>query len=163
MRSESTVREESLRTQIALGWITNLLILCMMFVFMITDSALANNNFEALQIDPGTDGLRMLVYMIPYYALMPIYVYGVSGLRLRLFRWVAVVTAALAWLFFILHHMSHWVAGQRPDFNSHVLDLTLHLVGIWVLFRSIQWARIRVAESAIEKTLPIRGVVAEES
>jgi len=142
MKNEPTMRETSLRAQIAVGWVTNLLILCMMFVFMITDSALADNGFRALHRDPGFRGLRMLVYMVPYYALMPIYIYWASNYRVRFLRWVAVTTAALGLVFFILHHLSHWHFGQRPDFNSNVLDLTLHGVGLWVLMNSIKWAKL---------------------
>lgn len=151
MRIEPTMREETLRTQIAIGSITNLLILCMMFAFMITGSALADNGFRALHRDPGIRGLNMLVYMVPYYALMPIYVYWVSGLRLRFLRWVAVANAGLGFVFWILHHLSHWHFGERPDFGSHVMDLTLHAVGLWVLVQSITWAKLPLSVSVVDR------------
>lgn len=159
MKTEPTMREESLRTQIALGWTINLVILCMMFIFMIVQSALANNAFHALHRDPGSEGMRMLVYMVPYYALMPLYVFWASGLRWRVLRWIAVASAGLGCAYFMLHHLSHWVLGERPDFNSSVLDLTLHVVGLWVLIKSVKWAKLPVAVPETEKvSLPSNAV-----
>jgi hypothetical protein len=145
------MRDESLRTQIALGWITNLLIGCLMFTFMIMESALADNAFRALRRDPGVEGLKFLVYMVPFYTLMPVYVYAVGGLRSRVFRWIAVVMAALGLFFFLLHHLSHWYFGTRPDLSSHVLDLSLHAIGIWVLVNSIRWARLPAAARDVDQ------------
>jgi hypothetical protein len=71
---------------------------------------------------------------------MPIYVYLISGFRARALRWVAVAGAVRSFVFWILHHLWHWHRGTRPDATSHVIDITLHLVGLWVLVKSIQWA-----------------------
>jgi hypothetical protein len=142
MKNEPIMREESLRIQIALGAITALMILCMMLAFMITQSALADNQFEALHRDPGLFGIRMLVYVVPYYALIPVYVYCIGTFRLQVFRWIIVAIAGLGLVFWILHHLSHWRLGSRPDFNSHVMDLTLHVVGLWLLVSSIRWAKL---------------------
>jgi len=135
------LQEESLRSQIALGWAMGLLILATMLQFMTVESILMDNNFRSLRFDPGREGLKMIVYLIAFYALMPIYVHLVHGLRSRVYRWVAVGLAVLGFLFFLLHHLAHWIYGQRPDFSSHVLDLVLHLIGIWVIVNSIRWAR----------------------
>jgi hypothetical protein len=132
--------EDTLRDQIALGWITNLVVGCLMFVFMTMESAIADNHFKVLKFDPGAQGLKVLVFLVPVYALMPIFVYVVHELRLRVLRWIAVVTASLGLLFFLLHHMSHWYFGSRPDLASHMIDLTLHTVGLWVLINSVRWA-----------------------
>lgn len=138
------VRDESLRSQIALGWVTNLLLLAMMFIHMIFFSLIteADQHFRTLYMDPGRRGLAQFGSLIARFAVMPIYVSAVSTLRPRAFRWVAVAAAAYGFLFFLLHHLSHWYAGDRPTFNSHVLDLTMHAVGLWVLIRSVQWARM---------------------
>jgi hypothetical protein len=145
------MRDESLRTQISLGWIINLLIGTLMFTFMTIESALADNDFRALRRDPGSEGLKVLVYLVPFYALMPVYVYLVGRFRTRVFRWIAVAMAALAFMFFLLHHLSHWYFGQRPDFSSHVLDLTIHAGGLWVLVNSIKWAKLPAAEHGTEE------------
>ena len=142
MKIQPTMKEETLHTQIALGSITVLVVLCWMLVFMITESALADNNFRSLHRDPGRDTLGIIVYLVPFYALMPIYVYWARHLRFRLFRWIAVVMAGLGVIFWVLHHLSHWQFGQRPTFSSHVVDLTLHAVGLWVFVKSIKWARL---------------------
>ena len=132
--------DDTLRDQIALGWVTALCVGCLMFIFMIMEGAIADNHFKMLKFDPGAQGLKVLVYLIPAYALMPVYVCLVHGLRTRAVRWVAVVMATLGLLFFLLHHLSHWYFGSRPDFASHVIDLTLHILGLWVLTNSVRWA-----------------------
>ena len=137
-------RHDRLGVQIALGWITCLLVLLAQLAHMMLTSMLteASQYFASLHFDPGQSGLKMLVLMVPYYALMPIYVSLVSGMRISLFRWVAVALASLGLVFNILHHLSHWYGGQRPTFSSHVIDLTLHIVGLWVVVNSIRWAKL---------------------
>jgi hypothetical protein len=163
MKSEPTMREESLRIQIALGSITMLLVLGWMFTFMIAESALMNNNFRALHRDPGLDGLRYIIYIVPFYALLPLYVYSIRNLKLRLFRWLEVAAAGLGFVFWILHHLSHWSFGQRPSFSSHVVDLTLHAVGLWLLVNSIKWARLPLAEREVEQASVARRVALQQS
>jgi hypothetical protein len=149
---EPRMREESLRAQISLGWITNLLVGCVMLTFMIIESVLADNDFRDLRIDPGVEGAKgSLVYLLAFYALMPVYVNLVNGIRSRIFRWIAVACAALGFVFFLLHHLSHWYFGARPDFTSHVLDLTLHTVGLWVLVNSVKWAKLPAAVRDTDK------------
>jgi len=138
--------ELSLRTQISFGWITNLLVSSVMLLFMTIESVLADNDFRSLRLDPGMEGVKgSLVYLLAFYALMPVCVNLVAGFRTRVFRWIAVACASVGFVFFLLHHLSHWYFGTRPDFTSHVLDLILHTVGIWVIVNSIKWARLPVA------------------
>lgn len=138
--------EESLRGRIALGWVMQLLVVVIMLQFMIFASVYMDDNFRSLRRDPGVLGLRTLTYIFALYALMPIYVHLVHGLRPRLFRWIAVAVAALAFVYFLLHHLSHVQFGERPDFTSHVFDLVLHGISLWVIFNSIRWARFPSTE-----------------
>jgi len=140
-------REESLRHQIALGWVLKLLVEAIMFIFMIIASILQDNDFFAIQADLG-QSIHWMVYLIAINALMPIYVHSVHGLRLRLFRWGAVAVAVLGFVFLLLHHLSHWQAGQRPDLSSHVLDLVIEVVSLWVVVQSVRWARFPRTEAA---------------
>jgi hypothetical protein len=133
-------QEESLRNQIALGWVMMLLTVIIMFEFMIIGSILMDNNFATIHMDPG-ESIKWMVYLIALYALMPVYVHVVHGMKSRLLRWGAVAVAGLGFFFFLLHHLSHWNIGQRPDFGSHVLDLVLHLISLWVIVNSVRWAR----------------------
>lgn len=142
MPSEPTLREESLRTQIALGWTMLLVVLCWIFAIMICESAMSNTNFKALLRDPGVRGIPSLVYIGAFYGLMPLYVNLVSGFKMRIFRWIAVAAAGLGLIFWILHHLSHVHFMTRTTFTSNVLDLTLHALGFWVLVNSIKWAKI---------------------
>jgi hypothetical protein len=133
--------EESLRGHIALGWVINLLLVTISLLFNTIDSILMDDSFRSLRVDPGTSGLTTLTYILALYALMPIYVHLVHGLRIRLFRWLAVAMAGLGFVYFLLHHLAHWRVGQRPDLTSSVFDLALHAVALWVIVNSIKWAK----------------------
>ena len=133
--------EESLRGRIALGWAINLILVTIMLLFMTIDSILMDDSFRALRMDPGRQGLRLLTYVLALYALMPVYVHLVHGLKTRLFRWIGVALACVGFVYFLLHHLSHWNFGQRPDFTSHVFDLVFHVVSLWVMFNSVRWAK----------------------
>lgn len=138
-------REESLRSQIALGWIADMLVLSFpIFSFQIIRSILteADRGFRTLRFDPGLSGMDILVWILGFYALMPVYVSIVTELRPRLFRWVAVAFAILNFGFNILHQFAHYNAGQKPNLSAHVPDITVHLIMLWVIVNSIRWARI---------------------
>lgn len=143
--------EESLRGRIALGWVMQLLVVVIMLLFMAYASVFMNDDFRSLFRDPGVLGLRTLVYILAFYTLMPIYVHLVHGARPRLFRWIAVAAGALAFVYFLLHHLSHVQRGERPDFTSHVFDLVHHVVSLWVVVNSVRWARFPWAAERIER------------
>ena len=134
-------QDESLRNQIALGWVMNGVVLAFVLLFSIIEASMMNNNFRAIRIDPG-GSLKWLVYVFAAYPVLPVYIHLVHGRKARLFRWIAVALAALGFLFFLLHHVSHWTLGQRPDLSSHVLDLAIEVISLWVLVNSVKWARL---------------------
>jgi hypothetical protein len=162
MKREPTMTEETLRTQVALGWVLALLVVGWMFSVMITQSALAGDGFRELHHDPGLRGLPEVIWTVPFYALMPIYVYLVSGFRTRVLRWVAVGHAGLRFAFWILHHIWHVYRKTRPDFTSHAIDITLHLVNLWVLVKSIQWAKLPPPAHEMNKLSVTEEVVLQE-
>lgn len=135
-------QEESLRHQIALGWVLELLVVLLMLLFMVYDSVFMNNNFRALFRDPGTMGIKMLTYVLGFYALMPVFVHLVHGLRTRIGRWFAAGAATLGFFYFLLHHLGHMQFGDRPNFTSHVFDLILHAIALWVIINSVKWAKL---------------------
>ena len=147
--------EESLRDQIALGWIILLLVGGFAFIFQIIRSLLteADRGFRTLKYDPGVSGIKILVFAVALYALMPVYVSVIRSLRTRFFRWVSVALAALGVMFNVMHHLAHWQSGGKPDFPSHMLDITLHIVGVWVLVNSIRWSRIPAPAAVSRPTL----------
>lgn len=138
-------KEEHLVNQIALGWLMLVVIVAVMLVMMLIQSALLDNNFKLIHEDPGPKGSRLIIYVFGLYLLMPLYTYLVDRFEVRVLKWVGAVLAALALAYFSLHHASHIQFGERPDFNSHVLDLAHHLVGLWLVFVSVRWARARGA------------------
>jgi len=137
------LQEESLRTQIALGWLIMLMTLIIMLTTMIISSSFAKDGLAALSVDPGQAGISMLMWIFGIYALMPVYVNIVRGVKSNGFRWGAVVIASLMLLYFLLHHTSHWIRGERPGVSSHVLDVVHHVAAVWVIFNSVKWAKLR--------------------
>ena len=133
--------EESLRGRIALGWVINLLLVTIALLFGTIDSILMDDAFRSLRIDPGTRGLVTLTYILSFYALMPVYIHLVHGIRFRLFRWIAVALSIFGFIYFLLHHLSHWRIGQRIGMTSNMFDLALHIVALWVIVNTIKWAR----------------------
>lgn len=134
-------REESLRNQIALGWTLAVLVIVLMLALMIIGSTLQDPNYLPLDKDPGRAGLRHLTWVLGFMALLPIYVHLVHGVRARIGRWIAAVLSIAGFFYFLLHHLAHWAYGQRPEPITHVLDVVLHVVLIWVIVNSFKWAR----------------------
>lgn len=132
---------DKLRTQIAIGWVTLLFLLLIMLLFGVILSAFDNDQFSALRSDFGRGVLRVMTYVVGAYALMPLLTFILDASRFQALRWLMVAFASINFLFMLMHHMSHWHAGQRPTFNSHFLDLTYHAIGLYVLYCSIQWAK----------------------
>ncbi len=136
-----TVNEESLRQQISLGWIAALLVLTIGLEAMIIQGLFTDQDLLALRVDPGSSGLTILKYLSAIHVVMAIAVYT-PVVRFGFARWAFVGVAGLMLVVFVLHHLSHWVFGQRPDFTSHVMDLLHHLTMGWVLYNSIRLRRI---------------------
>jgi hypothetical protein len=138
-------QEPTLRFQIALGWIAILLVSSMDLIFGIIRSLLTESDrrFRSLRMDPGLQGIDTLVWFIAFYALMPIVISLVAGLRWSVFRWVAVIITTLEVLFMGAHHFFHWTAGDRPSLSSNVLDFSIHLLGLWILVNTVRWAQLR--------------------
>lgn len=149
IKRERVMSRNNYQNQIALGWVSMLLVLILMLLIMTVFSALDDDAFSALRKDPGRGGLRMMTYVVGIYALMPVMTYMIEATRSAALRWLMAAFAVGNIFFMLLHHLSHWHSGDRPNLNSHFLDLVYHLLGLWVLYCSIQWARkVKDANSA---------------
>jgi uncharacterized BrkB/YihY/UPF0761 family membrane protein len=155
-------RSATLPTKIAFGWSLSLLAQTIVLLMMVVKSLLTEvaTNFRSLKYDPSRAGLVMIAYMVAVYALMPLYVFVVDKYKSRGLRWVAVAVAVVAFVFQLLHHLSHWYFGQRPNFSSHVMDLVIHTLGLWVVVHSIRWAKAVAPATASEAVLPEGAVTA---
>lgn len=140
-------RETSLPTQVAVGWTLILLVKTFSFSAGILFSILANDSYEILSVDPGIRAARAFLYVFWLLSLMPVFVMLSTRTEARFPRWIGVALVSALLFLTALHHGSHWHNGDRPDFNSHVIDLMNYGVGLWVLFNSIRWARAPAAAS----------------
>ena len=132
--------EESLAHQIALGWIASLAILTTTLLSMALFGMFSEADFLALRKDPGYDGVFLVKILSAVYlfAAIGVYAFGSS----RIFRWVATSVAIVAFLLMVLHHLSHWVAGERVGLMSHLMDVLHHVSMGWVILNSLRWARL---------------------
>jgi len=129
-----------IRQQIALGWIASLLILSLTLGTMLLQGLLSDAALLALSSDPGQHGLNFIKWVAGVYVLMAIGVYSLDARR-RWIRWLFVAVSIVMLLLFVLHHLSHWVFGQRPDLLSHVMDVHHHVAMGWVVYNSVRWVR----------------------
>ena len=134
-------REENFPIRISMGWVLMLLILTMVLIVMIMHSIVVVGNFNDLQKDPGRYGMNLIISVLGFYAVMPLFIYIAEKTRIRALRWMMVVFASIFLLFFALHHLSHWQFGDRPDVFSHILEMAHHAIAIWVIYLSVRWAR----------------------
>lgn len=128
-------------TRIALGWITVLVLLLVLLTTMIVFSAFDNDGFTMLRKDPGRVGLRQMTFLVALYAIMPILVYAFDRVRFAGLRWMMVAFAGANFFYLLLHHLSHWQGGERPTLGSHMIDIAINIVGVWLIYNSVRWAR----------------------
>lgn len=128
-------------TRIALGWITMLMLLMITLLTMIVLSALDDDGFSSLRRDPGRAGLGMMSFVVALYAMMPMLTFTIDRLRATALRWVMVAFAGANFFFLMLHHLSHWYGGDRPTLSSHMIDIAIHVIGLWLIYNSVRWAR----------------------
>jgi hypothetical protein len=133
-------------TRIALGWLTIMILLLVSLVTTIVFSAFDNDSFTLLRRDPGRIGLRQMSYLVSIYALMPMLAYAIDRTRFAAARWLLVAFASANCFYLLLHHLSHWQLGERPTFGSHVVDLAISAVGLWLIYNSVRWARAASAQ-----------------
>jgi len=137
--------QDNYHSKVAMGWISQLIVILIVLVFAIYQSVYDDDNFAALLADPGSEGFTLLVVITATYALMPYVVYIIQSTKVRFLRWIPVAVAALNLLFFFLHHWKHIMNGTRTNLMSHTLDIVLHIIGVWILVYSIRWARSKIA------------------
>jgi hypothetical protein len=137
-----TTMQEKLSIKIAMGWVMLLLVLAVSLLMMVVAGIMADDGFSIMRKDPGKGGMMLLVYVFGFYSVMPIAVSLAQNAKSSAARWVVVAVTVFLFLFFFVHHMSHWVNGERPSLNSHFLEIAHHCIALWVISLSILWARM---------------------
>jgi len=107
-----------------------------------------DDNFRYLRMDPGKTGLILLNYIAALYLLMPAAVSIIDPMKSRVGRWICVAITVVIFMYFIAHHAGHWYFGDRQTVTSHLLDVVHHVLSIYVLTRTIQWAKYPVNSEA---------------
>lgn len=130
--------EENLRRSIIVGWINLLQLIVVMFLVSLVRSAIAND-FTSFGKDPGNLGLDIMIVIFSIYAVMPVLVKMFDA---RAFRWLLVGVSIFFLLLFIAHQITHMVVDKMPLNIYHLLDFSHHLIMVWVIFCTIQWARL---------------------
>jgi hypothetical protein len=141
-------QDDNLCHQLALGWSLQFLIKVATLLLIILRGILLENDFAHVKGDPGKSGFLFILYQYWFFAIIPILIYAVRGYRSRIARWSLVGVAILVLVLSVLHHLSHTMAGIRPNLHSHVMDLVIEMNLIWILVISVKWARMPAGEPA---------------
>jgi hypothetical protein len=141
-------KDDYLCTQIVHAWIGMFIVFASMLLMQVLQ-LLIDDNVEMLYLDPGISGMKVLISIEAFYAMMMVLTHLVHPVaKLRPLRWLLMVAGLLTWMYFITHHAGHYTQNERPDFFSNVLDLTHHVLGLWLVITSVRWARYSPATDA---------------
>jgi hypothetical protein len=133
--------EESLRQQIALGWIACLVVLVLTLQSMTLDGLFTDEGLFGLRFHPGPRGLVFLEVVSTIHVLLAILVFAIKP-EWRIVKWLFVAVAGLMFSMFMMHYLSHWVYGQLRTPRAHLLHVEHHVVMGWTLYKTVTWARV---------------------
>jgi hypothetical protein len=132
-------QSERLRNIAAQGWIAMAIIFLaslLMDLARFTTAGTPEKWVEGL----GMTSVYITYVMFSIYILMPFLITNISA---RWFRFFVAGMSMFATLFIATHELSHFLAGNKPFGFSHALDITNHIVGIWVSVVAVKWYRLR--------------------
>jgi hypothetical protein len=135
--SEDPSRYRAITAQ---AWAGMLALLLMMFIADLLRFSMQGEYremAEALAVDPGPSGLRVLVVMVCFNTLLQLAVHTFDA---PLFRKAVFWAGVLYTVFFLLHQVVHLIGGEALGVHT-VLDLTHHVLGTWACWASWRWSR----------------------
>lgn len=130
-------KSERMRSIVAQGWTA-------MFLVFIANIVMDLVRILVLGVQAqwaehmGMQGVKFILAVMSIYALMMVLVRTLSA---RWFRFATVGITALMTLFVGAHEVSHLMAEDKPFGLLHALDMTHHILGVWVLVAAVMWAR----------------------
>jgi hypothetical protein len=86
----------------------------------------------------GIGGVKLITVIMMIYTVVPMMVRTVSA---RWIRYAVLPVTMFITLFYIAHELSH--RGDKPFGIYHALDITHHILGVWVLITAVRWIRLK--------------------
>ncbi len=132
-------KAEQFRSLVAQGWT----MMCIVFVSNLLVDLIKNSVAgPALQV-PWAEhlsmgGIQFILVIISIYAIMPVLIRTLSA---TWFRWTVVGLTVAMGLFVAAHEISHLTALTKPWGLFHALDITHHILVVWVTIGATLWAR----------------------
>ena len=123
---------------IAGGWIVLLLLKLVLLVAQLLLAAI-NNDFSALAVQPGAQGIIGISVMLCVHAQMSVLT---SLIERTWFRWLNAALLTLVTLFMIMHQQQSSAASPVVS----IVSIAHHVIGIILTVQAVLWARGAKAE-----------------
>ena len=128
---------ERMRSIVAQGWLAMFMVFLANIVMDLVRILITGTQAQWAE-HMGMQGVKFILVVMAVYAVMPVLIRTLSA---RWFRGTVIGITALMSLFVGAHEVSHLMASDKPFGPLHALDITHHLLGIWVLVAAIAWFR----------------------
>jgi len=135
-------KNNQLRNVIAQGWTLMFIVFLANITIEIVKSML---NIDASKWSEhlSAGSVQLILVLMAIYAVVPMLIHTISK---RWFRYVSLALAVVITLLHVgIHHMAHGTADPEKASQAisfpHVLHLSHHILGIWVIIVSIMWIR----------------------
>ncbi len=129
---------DRLRALLAQGWTLMFMVFTGNLIIDLIKNEIRGNGPEWAQ-HLGMPGVKLLLVVMAIYVVMPMLIRTFDA---HLFRLFVVVMSVLMGLFVGAHELSHLAPNDKPFGILHTLDLTHHLLVIWVTVTAIRWVRL---------------------
>ena len=128
---------ERFRAMVAQGWTLMFMVFVSNLVIDLIKNAVRGDGTQWAQ-HLGMPGVQLLLVVMAIYALMPMLVRSLSA---QWFRFAVVGLTVFMGLFVGAHEISHLNPNDKPFGIFHTLDLTHHVLVIWVTVAAVRWSR----------------------
>jgi hypothetical protein len=130
-------QEPSTAHFIAQGWVMMFLVFIAVLMMEFVTASVADD----LSIFRNPDGQRMLrvvIFVVMLHALMPLLVWKLDA---AWFRWTVLCITGVFTVAMIGHQWIHVLRDDRPVGLLNLLDITHHVLGLWVTTAAWRWVR----------------------
>lgn len=131
------ISNDRFRAMVAQGWTLMFMVFVSNLVIDLIKNAVRGDATQWAQ-HLGMPGVQLLLVVMAIYALMPMLVRSLSA---PWFRFTVVGLTVFMGLFVGAHEISHLSPNDKPFGIFHTLDLTHHVLVIWVTVAAVRWSR----------------------